>query len=254
MRLLPLVLAIALFDLSGAASSPLRLRIDRKPAAEAPLPPRRPIELTPPPKPEARPAPQTPETRPQAEVPAPDPACARAMASGRLVATLVAPVHGAEPCGIASPIRLHAIVLADGARIPMEPEALIRCDLAEALGDWVRDDIVPLTKSVGGGLAKILGSDGYECRGRNRVLGAIISEHGMGNALDMSGFVLHDGRTLLIERANQELDLMTQIRDSGCARFNTVLGPGSDGYHEAHMHVDLKARTHGYRICQWDME
>ena len=246
MRLLPLVLVIALVDLSGAASSPLRLRIDRKPAAEVPLPPRRPIDLTPP---------QTLEIRPQAEVPAPDLAsCARAMASGRLVATLAPAVLGADPCGIAAPIKLQAIVLADGAQVAMEPEALIRCDLAEAIGDWVRDDVAVLAKLAGGGLAKILGSNGYQCRGRNGAPGAIVSEHGMGNALDISGFVLHDGRVLLIEHTNQELDFMTQIRDSGCARFNTVLGPGSDGYHEAHMHVDLKARTHGYRICQWDME
>jgi hypothetical protein len=176
------------------------------------------------------------------------------MASGRLVATLVAPVRGADQCGIAAPLKLQAIVLADGSRVPIEPEALIRCDLAEAIGDWVREDIAPLAKSAGGGLAKILGSSGYQCRGRNGVIGAIASEHGTGNALDISGFVLHDGRKLLIEHANEELDFMTQIRDSGCARFDTVLGPGSDGSHEAHMHVDLKARKNGYRICQWDME
>ncbi|MGO9944240.1 MAG: extensin family protein [Rhodoblastus sp.] len=54
--------------------------------------------------------------------------------------------------------------------------------------------------------------------------------------------------------ANEALDFMTQIRESACARFTTVLGPGSDGYHEAHVHVDLKLRKGGYRICQWDLE
>jgi len=38
-----------------------------------------------------------------------------------------------------------------------------------------------------------------------------------------------------------------------CARFTTVLGPGSDGYHEDHIHVDLMERHSGYRICQWDL-
>jgi Extensin-like protein C-terminus len=32
-----------------------------------------------------------------------------------------------------------------------------------------------------------------------------------------------------------------------------VLGPGSDGYHESHIHVDLTERRGGYRICQWDI-
>jgi hypothetical protein len=39
-----------------------------------------------------------------------------------------------------------------------------------------------------------------------------------------------------------------------CARFSTVLGPGSDGYHENHIHVDLMERRSGYRaMCQWDV-
>jgi hypothetical protein len=33
----------------------------------------------------------------------------------------------------------------------------------------------------------------------------------------------------------------------------TVLGPGSDGYHEEHVHVDLAERRGGYRICEWDV-
>ena len=35
--------------------------------------------------------------------------------------------------------------------------------------------------------------------------------------------------------------------------FNFVLGPGSDGYHEDHVHVDLADRRSGYRVCQWDV-
>jgi hypothetical protein len=33
----------------------------------------------------------------------------------------------------------------------------------------------------------------------------------------------------------------------------TVLGPGSDGYHEEHIHLDLAERNNNYRICQWDV-
>jgi hypothetical protein len=32
-----------------------------------------------------------------------------------------------------------------------------------------------------------------------------------------------------------------------------VLGPGSDGYHEDHIHLDLMERRGNYRICQWDV-
>ena len=38
-----------------------------------------------------------------------------------------------------------------------------------------------------------------------------------------------------------------------CSRFNTVLGPGSDSYHESHVHLDLAERSSGYKMCQWDV-
>jgi hypothetical protein len=38
-----------------------------------------------------------------------------------------------------------------------------------------------------------------------------------------------------------------------CERFSTVLGPGSDGYHEEHIHVDLAERRNRYRFCHWDI-
>jgi hypothetical protein len=38
-----------------------------------------------------------------------------------------------------------------------------------------------------------------------------------------------------------------------CKRFTTVLGPGSDGYHEEHIHLDLMERHNNYKICQWNV-
>ena len=32
-----------------------------------------------------------------------------------------------------------------------------------------------------------------------------------------------------------------------------MLGPGSDGHHEEHIHVDLAERRGGYKMCQWDV-
>jgi hypothetical protein len=43
------------------------------------------------------------------------------------------------------------------------------------------------------------------------------------------------------------------MKTAVCNRFATVLGPGSDGYHEDHVHVDLAERAGGYRMCQWDL-
>jgi hypothetical protein len=32
-----------------------------------------------------------------------------------------------------------------------------------------------------------------------------------------------------------------------------VLGPGSDGYHEDHIHLDLMQRHNNYKICEWNV-
>ena len=48
-------------------------------------------------------------------------------------------------------------------------------------------------------------------------------------------------------------DFRERLRKTTCARFSTVLGPGSDGYHENHVHVDLAERAGGHRMCQWEV-
>ena len=48
-------------------------------------------------------------------------------------------------------------------------------------------------------------------------------------------------------------DFRDKIKADVCARFMTVLGPGSDGYHEEHIHLDLAERRNDYRICQWNV-
>jgi Extensin-like protein C-terminus len=50
---------------------------------------------------------------------------------------------------------------------------------------------------------------------------------------------------------NVAKDWREALRTSTCARFSTVLGPGSDGYHEEHIHLDLAERRGGYKMCQW---
>jgi hypothetical protein len=225
-----------------------------------PAPPPRPFEFAlpatplPPARPEKFGAPIADEAKGPESMAATVFTCARVLASGHVVAAIAAPVIGPNGCGIAFPLKLDAVVLVDGRHVALEPHALVRCDLAEAIGDWVREDLAPLAEKAGGEIATILGSDGYQCRGRNGVAGATLSEHGKGNAFDWRGVVLRDGRTLNVELQSEAREFMEPLRASACARFSTVLGPGSDGYHQTHVHVDLESRRSGYRICQWDIK
>jgi hypothetical protein len=99
----------------------------------------------------------------------------------------------------------------------------------------------------------------YSCRGMNNQMGAQLSEHSFGNALDIGGFVLADGRTIAIVRDWTRGDEQTQafLRDvhgGACEHFTTVLGPGSNAFHYNHIHVDLamhgNTSSGARRICK----
>ena len=66
----------------------------------------------------------------------------------------------------------------------------------------------------------------YDCRGRNRVVGAKLSEHGKANALDIRSLKLADGKVVELTDPHVARDFREGLRQSACARFTTVLGPG----------------------------
>jgi len=133
------------------------------------------------------------------------------------------------------------------------PPATLRCSMAEEIAKWVRDDVAPAALKLGAPVRELDNFDSYECRGRNRVRGATLSEHGRANALDVRGFNLADGETIGLTDVNVAKAWREGLRASTCARFSTVLGPGSDGNHEEHIHVDLAERRSGYKTCEWDV-
>ena len=160
---------------------------------------------------------------------------------------------GPGACGGGDMVQLDAVLVAGHAAIELRPAPVLRCEMAESLAAWIGDEAVPRLAKAGASLRRVETYDDYECRGRNRVNGAKLSEHGKGNAVDLRAFTLADNRVIGLTDIGVPKDLRASIRESACARFNTVLGPGSDGHHESHIHVDIAARRNGYRLCQWEV-
>jgi hypothetical protein len=190
--------------------------------------------------------------------PTPEPQVAPSACQLRLTADLAVmeplpPIIGPGECGAVDVVRLDAIVLPDHTKVVVTPPATLRCIMAEAVVHWVREEVAPATGQMRAPLRGLENYDSFECRARNRVPGAKISEHGYANALDVKSFKLADGAVIGPTDVNVERSFRESLRRSACARFNTVLGPGSDGYHENHIHIDLAERRNGYRICQWDV-
>ncbi|WP_322515746.1 extensin family protein [Rhodopseudomonas palustris] len=190
----------------------------------------------------------TPEAPPQ---PPPPTACRLALTPAIAIAPSLPDITGPGSCGGTDLVRLEAVVLPDGSRVPLTPAATLRCPMASALAAWVRADLAPLAASLATRLVALDNYDSYDCRGRNRVRGAKLSEHGRANAIDLRGFKLADGRMLSLTDRAAPLAVRERVRQSVCERFATVLGPASDGYHEEHIHLDLAERRGGYKMCQW---
>ncbi len=159
---------------------------------------------------------------------------------------------GPGACGGGDMVQLDAVLLSGGDRVMLKPAPVLRCEMAESLAAWIHDDAAPQVAKIGTALQSIETYDDFECRGRNRVFGAVLSEHGKGNAIDLRALVLADRRVIRLTDVTASKELRAALRESACHRFTTVLGPG-DRNHEDHIHVDLAARRNGYRICQWQV-
>jgi hypothetical protein len=174
---------------------------------------------------------------------------------GLTEAIAIAPsVASIGACGGDDLVRLEAVVLPDRRRVAVKPAAILRCDMAAAVADWIRTDMAPLAASLDSALGELDNFDSFSCRGRNRVVSAKLSEHGRANALDIRGIKLINGQMLSLTDRDVARDVREKVLASVCGRFTTVLGPGSDGYHENHIHLDLAERHNGYRICQWQID
>src|SRR3954454_14930947 len=218
---------------SAKASDESPSETDDKPSADKPGTPK-PAEAAPPPEKQAS-------------------ACRLALTEEIAIAPSIPDIRGPGACGGEDLVRLEAIMLPDKRKVAVKPAAILRCTMASAIADWVRKDVVPLAASLGSTISDLDNFDSFECRGRNRVAGATLSEHGRANALDVRALKLANGRSISLTDRTVPRELRESVLHSVCARFSTVLGPGSDWYHEDHIHLDLMERRNNYRICQWDV-
>lgn len=178
-------------------------------------------------------------------------ACRLALTENIAIAPSIPAIKGPGGCGGEDLVRLEAVVLSPTQRVTLKPAATLRCTMAAAVADWVRADMAPMAVSLGTTITELDNFDSFECRGRNRVKGAKLSEHGLANALDVRGMTFANGSTLSLTDRAVSRETRERVLASVCTRFTTVLGPGSDWYHEDHIHLDLAQRRNNYKLCQW---
>lgn len=103
--------------------------------------------------------------------------------------------HG--ECGAPAPIRLVSV--GRNPEVAISPPALVTCDMAAALGTWIKNDLQPLArKHLGSQIVKIEGMSDYSCRNAYGRVRTRLSEHGRANALDIRGFMSQVGQMVTV--------------------------------------------------------
>jgi hypothetical protein len=150
-------------------------------------------------------------------------------------------INGRGACGVYAPLKVAAF---DGGGVSVSPSPTIGCPLASALDGWLTEAVEPAALAwFGEPVVEINELDAYSCRTVDSIRGESLSEHAFGNAIDIAGYKLADGRMITVKKdflrgTPDARGFLHEIFAAACARFKTVLGPGYPE-HDDHFHLDL---------------
>lgn len=172
--------------------------------------------------------------------------CLSQLSSSRAAFTPLPDQYYGAGCSTLGAVRLSSL-RSDGARLALANLGPVTCPLAETLAGWARYGVDRAAQQIlGSALVRIETMGSYNCRtiaGSDRM-----SAHATANAIDVSAFVLADGRKIAIRgdwtaRAPAERRFLATIHTSACKRFGTVLGPAYNAAHKDHLHLEISSRA-----------
>lgn len=179
---------------------------------------------------------------PQSYAPRPeDASCLRDLGASGARFDRLPDTYAAPGCNKLGTVQLMALA---GDRSPLGVANLgpVQCHVAKAFGDWARFGVDRAARALlGSPVVRIETMGSYSCRnvaGTERR-----SAHARAEAIDVSGFVLADGRRIVLKRDWNGGDAATReflrvVQKSACKRFGTVLGPEYNAAHEDHFHLE----------------
>ncbi|GAA4042206.1 extensin family protein [Parerythrobacter jejuensis] len=141
---------------------------------------------------------------------------------------------------------LNAVTLAslqgDRSSLAVSNLGPVTCPTAEALSGWARYGVDRAARQIlGSPLRQIETMGSYACR--NVAGSSRRSAHSRAEAIDVSGFVLEDGRRISVLAdwhggSAAEKEFLRIVQRSACKRFGTVLGPNYNAAHRDHFHLE----------------
>jgi hypothetical protein len=151
-------------------------------------------------------------------------------------------------CSTLGSVRLSSL-RSDTAELGLSNLGPVTCPLASTFAAWARYGVDRAARQIlGSRLVKIETMGSYACR--NVAGTSRRSAHATADAIDVSAFVLADGRRISVldgwNAGPDERRFMRIVHRSACKRFGTVLGPDYNAAHRDHFHVE----TGGNSFCR----
>ncbi|WP_242139766.1 extensin family protein [Sphingomonas sp. TREG-RG-20F-R18-01] len=179
------------------------------------------------------------------------PAC-RALLRDAGLKFAAVPPHGSDQCRMQDSVR----IVPRQDMLVLSPTVATACPVAAGLLLWQAQVVQPAAQRLlGTTVARIEHLGSYSCRRMYGRSGGSWSEHATGNAIDVSTFVLADGRRVSVLRDWSRDDargrFLHAARDGSCRIFATVLSPDYNAAHRDHLHLDEADRGDlGWRACR----
>ena len=141
-----------------------------------------------------------------------------------------------EKCGLFDALTL------DRTLTPYSATLQMTCAQTAAAYMWERHVVRPAAVEIfDSPVARIETYGSFSCRniaGTRR-----LSQHAFGNALDVSGFRLEDGRLIDVEahwgQRGKEGIFLKRVHEGACGIFSVTLGPEYNAAHADHFHMDM---------------
>lgn len=144
-------------------------------------------------------------------------------------------------CSAVSSVQLSSLTT-DSAQMALSNLGPVTCSMATTFAGWARFGVDRAAEQIlGSRVARIETFGSYSCRnvaGTSRRSG-----HATANAIDVSAFVLSDGRRITVlddwdGGTSAERRFLRVVHESACKRFGTTLGPGYNAAHANHFHLE----------------
>ena len=141
-----------------------------------------------------------------------------------------------EKCGLYNALTLNRSLTPYSATLRMT------CGEAAALYTWERHVARPAAVDIlGSPIARIETYGSFSCR--NIAGSGHLSEHAHGNAVDISGVRLEDGRLIDVKtywgKGGKEDKFLHRLHSGACDLFSVTLGPEYNAAHHDHFHLDM---------------